>query len=259
MPRTFPAATASSRPEAARSSRTSWPRSTATARRSVSPAARRRSPTRVRDLYAAAAGEWPSRHQALVPASESDLVDAFFRLAFGCQFMLAVRETEPADARRFRRRDPRDDAGGSPDAGRARARPVGSPARVAELLRDPSDPAVGARGGLGRPVGRRGHRVGRGSPSATAAPSAGSCCTAARRATCAFPRRTSISRSPPRTPTSAGPASASRSTAHALAWAHDQGFRSMTADWRSVNLLASRFWPRRGWRPTHFRLYRAVP
>jgi hypothetical protein len=29
---------------------------------------------------------------------------------------------------------------------------------------------------------------------------------------------------------------------------------------RSVNLLASRFWPRRGWRETHYyRLYPAVP
>jgi GNAT superfamily N-acetyltransferase len=48
-------------------------------------------------------------------------------------------------------------------------------------------------------------------------------------------------------------------TAHILRWAHEQGFRSITTDWRSVNLLASRFWPRRGWRETHYRLYRSVP
>jgi GNAT superfamily N-acetyltransferase len=47
--------------------------------------------------------------------------------------------------------------------------------------------------------------------------------------------------------------------AHVLSWAHEQGFRSVTADWRSVNLLASRFWTARGWRPTHLRLYRAIP
>jgi predicted GNAT family acetyltransferase len=47
-------------------------------------------------------------------------------------------------------------------------------------------------------------------------------------------------------------------TAQILRWAHEQGFRS-TTDWRSVNLLASRFWSRRGWRPTHYRLYRAIP
>lgn len=38
-------------------------------------------------------------------------------------------------------------------------------------------------------------------------------------------------------------------TAHVLAWAHDAGYRSMTTDWREVNLLSSRFWPRRGFRP----------
>ena len=48
-------------------------------------------------------------------------------------------------------------------------------------------------------------------------------------------------------------------TAYALRWAHEQGFRSMTVDWRSVNLLSSRFWPRRGFRPQYLRLYRAVP
>jgi hypothetical protein len=40
---------------------------------------------------------------------------------------------------------------------------------------------------------------------------------------------------------------------------HDQGFRSITTDWRSANLLSSRFRPRRGFRPTYLRLYRAVP
>jgi GNAT superfamily N-acetyltransferase len=48
-------------------------------------------------------------------------------------------------------------------------------------------------------------------------------------------------------------------TAHVLGWAHDHGYRSITTDWRSVNLLSSRFWPRRGFRPQYLRLYRAVP
>jgi GNAT superfamily N-acetyltransferase len=48
-------------------------------------------------------------------------------------------------------------------------------------------------------------------------------------------------------------------TGHVLTWAHEHGFRSMTTDWRSVNLLASRHWPARGFRPTYYRLYRAVP
>jgi len=48
-------------------------------------------------------------------------------------------------------------------------------------------------------------------------------------------------------------------TEYALEWARDEGLRSMTVDWREVNLLASRFWPRRGFRPTFFRLYRHIP
>ena len=48
-------------------------------------------------------------------------------------------------------------------------------------------------------------------------------------------------------------------TAAAFTWAHEQGYRSMTTDWRSNNLLSSRFWPSRGFRPTFLRLYRSVP
>jgi GNAT superfamily N-acetyltransferase len=48
-------------------------------------------------------------------------------------------------------------------------------------------------------------------------------------------------------------------TAFAFDWAQEHGFRSMTVDWRSVNLLSSRFWTNRGFRPQYLRLYRAVP
>ena len=44
-----------------------------------------------------------------------------------------------------------------------------------------------------------------------------------------------------------------------LAWAADQGYRAIASDWRVTNLLASRFWPRRGFRPTFYRLYRHIP
>ena len=45
---------------------------------------------------------------------------------------------------------------------------------------------------------------------------------------------------------------------HALHQAHRAGFETVALDWRSTNLLASRFWPRRGFRPTHLRLRRDV-
>jgi hypothetical protein len=40
--------------------------------------------------------------------------------------------------------------------------------------------------------------------------------------------------------------------------AAEEGYRAMVTDWRVTNLLASRFWPRRGFR-TAFRLYRSIP
>jgi ribosomal protein S18 acetylase RimI-like enzyme len=45
---------------------------------------------------------------------------------------------------------------------------------------------------------------------------------------------------------------------HAFAWAHDQGYPVIRTDWRVTNLLASRFWPARGFRPVYLRLHRAI-
>lgn len=48
-------------------------------------------------------------------------------------------------------------------------------------------------------------------------------------------------------------------TAHAIRWAHANGYRTIITDWRMTNLEASRFWPARGFRPTYVRLYRSIP
>jgi len=54
-----------------------------------------RDPELVRDLYASLSPQWGrDRHRAYIPASDAALVGAWFRLAFGLQFTLAVRETE---------------------------------------------------------------------------------------------------------------------------------------------------------------------
>jgi GNAT superfamily N-acetyltransferase len=45
--------------------------------------------------------------------------------------------------------------------------------------------------------------------------------------------------------------------ASALGWAEEAGFGTMVTNWRVTNLLASRFWPARGFRPTYVRLHRA--
>lgn len=44
-----------------------------------------------------------------------------------------------------------------------------------------------------------------------------------------------------------------------FAWARAHGYRTIVADWRVTNLLASRFWPKRGFRTTFLRLYRSIP
>ena len=41
--------------------------------------------------------------------------------------------------------------------------------------------------------------------------------------------------------------------------AYEHGYETMITDWRMTNLLASRFWPRRGFRETFLRLYRSIP
>jgi GNAT superfamily N-acetyltransferase len=43
------------------------------------------------------------------------------------------------------------------------------------------------------------------------------------------------------------------------AWARAHGYETMVVDWRVTSLLASRFWPRRGFRTTFLRLHRTLP
>jgi GNAT superfamily N-acetyltransferase len=47
-------------------------------------------------------------------------------------------------------------------------------------------------------------------------------------------------------------------TEHALAWAREAGHATVHTDWRVPNLESSRFWPRRGFRDTFYRLARRV-
>ena len=48
-------------------------------------------------------------------------------------------------------------------------------------------------------------------------------------------------------------------TEGAFAWARERGYAIMVTDWRVTNLLASRFWPARGFRESFLRLYRHIP
>ena len=48
-------------------------------------------------------------------------------------------------------------------------------------------------------------------------------------------------------------------TNHVVGWAAENGFKTMSTDWRMTNLVASRFWPSRGFRAAFVRVYRSIP
>jgi ribosomal protein S18 acetylase RimI-like enzyme len=223
-------------------------------------------PEDARDLYAAAAGRWVerghTRHYVLIPADDV-LVDSWFRLGFGQQQAHGVRavpaHTEVHVPDGFEIRAPTaDDIEGLIELDLALARhqrslPVYSPRPLptrdevhAEwrktLAGREEDVLVGCRDGtpvacwsvcaaelssyfrpLGRPANAR-HLA-----FASTLPEA---------------RGSGI-----------GVALTDASLARAAA----AGYAAMVTDWRVTNLLASRFWPRRGFRPAFLRLYRSIP
>jgi GNAT superfamily N-acetyltransferase len=216
-------------------------------------------PEAVRDLFAALSPAFGvSRFMAFVPASEPELVDAFFRLSFGRSATLAVQEATPA-----------------PDPGFGVTVRVSSPDDLdtfaeldqllyAQLIESPS------YSGLTLPTleesrqessdlwdetdlfwsfiaEREGERLG-GLVMYRRPP--GDLRIGVDTVDMAFVATTHAARG-----TGAGVALAH----YALTWAHERGFRAVSTDWRETNLLASRFWPKRGFRPTYVRLYRAIP
>ena len=205
--------------------------------------------------------EGRTRHFALVPAADPELVDAWFRLSFGQQQAHATREV---------------DAGAGWPAGVRRAEPRDVDALV-EL--EPAAPAsTGAGAGVRvqarsrRPRrGPRRHRAGGRKPGDRAASSprpraasSGASWSARSRCRppswgCAGPRGAATWRGRQRSRRSEEPASASRSCRRPTPGRTRRATRSMTVDWRVANLLASRFWLRRGFRLTFLRLSRSIP
>lgn len=216
----------------------------------------------VRDLYAALAARWiaagATRHLALMPASDEALIDAWLRLAFGLQYIWAVRETapmKPVEADVEIRPGTPDDLDLVTRLDRALyEHQAGSPsfsgltipsddefrADWSDLWDDPELYTHFVAERDGREVG---HAILYRRPTGDLRVPERNI-DLSHAATLPATRRSGVSIA---------------LTAHVLTWAHERGFRSMTTDWRSVNLLASRHWPARGFRPTFYRLYRAVP
>jgi GNAT superfamily N-acetyltransferase len=221
-----------------------------------------------RDLYAVAAERWVAEgrtsHYALVPATDPALVDAWFRLGFGHQHVHAIQETPRARSRREAvpgleaRRARRDDLDelarldvALPEH-QARA-PVFSRLPLpdvdevrAEYEADFDDPRFATF-----VVEQDGAVVG--SAIGCAIEVSSSHTGLARPAGAAFLGFASV------LPSARG-GGAGRALGEAiLEWAREGGYPTVVTDWRMTNLLASRAWPALGFRPTFYRLFRAIP
>ena len=216
-------------------------------------------PEPLRDVFAALARDWGvSRFAVAVPASDAALIDPFFRLAFGCQFVWAVRETAAAEPVEFggrsrpgTRADHEAAASFDEDLMRLQAASpsfsgLTVPPREA-MLAEWEDTWEGQEAFTHFAAELDGRVVGH---------------------ALLYARPAGDLRVPPSNIDLAhaevreevrGRGIGLALTAHVLRHAHERGFRSLTTDWRSVNLLSSRFWPHRGFRPQYLRLYRAVP
>ncbi|HYZ78909.1 MAG TPA: GNAT family N-acetyltransferase [Gaiellaceae bacterium] len=216
----------------------------------------------VRDLYAAVAARWfeegRRRHYVLVPAADAALLDAWFRLSFGQQQAHAIREPSaepwPQGVREADMRDLDALAELAPLLNRHQlGAPVFSERRLDwdfdELRREfESDLASDEIGTLvaeldGRTVGLF-----------QVAPLE----LSSMHVSLARPKRACYLSFAVTRPEVRGSGAGVALTNACLAWAHAAGYESMVTDWRVTNLLASRFWPKRGFRPTFLRLYRSI-
>lgn len=212
-----------------------------------------------RDLYAHAAARWVegghTRHAVYLPASEPEQIDAWFRLSFGASAATAAREVGPdsfqsevavrdgthddlEDAARLDRvmaesMDPAPSFSGlelqSQPAAVEEWRDTWDDEQFVHFVAELDGRVVGH---LVLYKGRKGLRIPEASIDLAAASTE---------------------------PEARGSGVGRALTAHAFTWAHKAGYRVMTTDWRMPNLLASRFWPKRGFRPTFLRLYRSIP
>jgi GNAT superfamily N-acetyltransferase len=218
----------------------------------------------VRDLYAVAAQGWVDSghpvHYVLVPASDSALVDAFFRLGFGLQHVHAARVPAPAPAapsgvvvRRARREDVpvlgRLDRELPLHQGRS---PVFSSGhlpteeeavqewdegfddeRFATFVAEVDGEVVGSAVGCALEVS-----------SSHAGP--------ARLDDAGFLGFAAV------LPGARGHGAGRALGEAVIGWSYEQGHRSVVTDWRATNLLSSRTWPKLGFEPTFLRLHRVV-
>jgi GNAT superfamily N-acetyltransferase len=214
----------------------------------------------MRDLYAAAAERWVEQghtmHAAFIPSHDAELVDAWFRLSFGASAVLALRETapdEPFDAGVEIRKGDEDDFG---DTARlelemgAAMQPSPSFSNI-PLQTQEEVAAEWHEEGLADKyelfVAERDGRI------------VGHILLYRRPADLRVPEKSIDLAQASTEPEARGTGVGRALTAHVIRWAHENGIPVMTTDWRMTNLWASRFWPKRGFRPVFLRVYRSIP
>jgi ribosomal protein S18 acetylase RimI-like enzyme len=217
----------------------------------------------LRDLYGVAASRWVDegfvRQYALAPAWDAALLDAWSRVGFGQQHAHGIREVPEAawpdgvrlagegDADALVRLTPLlpDYQEQSPVFGLGIPREPPEELR-AEILEDLGNPDVGDI-----VVERDGGIVGAFQvvPAELSSVHSG----------IARPERAALIGWAATDPEVRGSGAGVALTEGAFAWGSERGRDVIVADWRVTNLLASRFWPKRGFRTTFLRLYRHIP
>jgi GNAT superfamily N-acetyltransferase len=224
-------------------------------------------PEDVRDLYAEAAAGWFAEgriaHYVVTPASDGELVAAWFRLGFGQQHAFAIRGLDPVD-------DP--DPPPGVQVREARADDLEALVALAPVLPEhqalspvfsggPRETEEELRAEIAEEIAneRFGSLVaeidGRVVSSFFLVPTEES------------GMHSGLARVPgalllawaATEPGARGSGTGLALMAASFAWARERGYETMVTDWRTTNLLSSRFWTRRGFRPTFLRLHRLLP
>jgi ribosomal protein S18 acetylase RimI-like enzyme len=223
-------------------------------------------PEEVRDLYAAAAARWVeegrSRHYALVPAIP-ELVDPWYRVSFGQQHAHGIQRLPPEVAspppRWLEIRRPRLD-----EIDELIAIDLALPAhqQLSPVFSDMAGPTDDeSREEWVRTIeGDEEHvLVGYRDGTPLAAWSVVPAEVSSQHRGLGRPDHAAFLGFASTVPKARGTGIGIALTDACLEWAAERGYGSMVVDWRVTNLLASRFWPRRGFRTSFLRLYRSIP
>jgi len=223
-------------------------------------------PEELRDLYAVAAARWVEkggrRQYALVPATDPALIDAWFRVGFGQQHAHGLQDVDrrgvtPPDGVEIRAPAAEDIEGLievdlTLPAHQSRspvfssiAQPTRDELRQewADTLADDDEEVLVAYRD-GKPLA-----VWSVVPAEISKVHAG----------VGRPERAAFIGFAATLPEAQGSGLGLALTNAAFNWAAERGYEVMVTDWRVTNLLSSRFWPKRGFRPVFLRLYRSIP